>query len=116
MAYEIQATDVSEKLGNVFRVCNTVGQMLRLWPAIEGFLPEAGREKMLGRKVRSPYPHMAVNKTYNDEGKVIKETIVEGWRPEDLRPYELLISEALVMAELSDNIRHFNQTVEYRVA
>lgn len=113
LAYELQSNAVSNKLGELFRVCNTVGHLLRVWPAVESFLPEEGRAKLIGRKARSPYPEAVLEREYNEAGKVIRQEVVEEWRPETLKPYELLITEALIMPELSSSHRHHKENVEY---
>lgn len=103
VAYELQGMAVSNKLEELFRICNTMGHVRRLWPAIEGFLPEEGRAKLVGKKTKSPYPILAMDVEADDWGKVKSKKLKPEWQPSALKVYELLISEALVMAELKQH-------------
>lgn len=113
VALDIQSTMVSERIGELFVHCNTMGQVLRVWPGIAGFLPDEGKDKLAGKKVKSPYPEGLIHREHDSEGNTISRRLDERWTPEALKPYELLISEALVMAEVPRNISSHDHTVEY---
>lgn len=83
-----------EKVNAVADVCNTYGQLARLWPELEGFFGSAGKAQMAGKAVRSPLPQKALEWT-NGEPE-----LMERFRPEAFVPFAEMIAECLMLPEV----------------
>jgi hypothetical protein len=81
---------VKTKLDSLFKHCNTMGQVKRVWPNICSFLPERAQEKLRNAKVQSPYPTSMLD----DEGR-----LKAAWLPETLAWYDRIITESLLLPE-----------------
>lgn len=83
--------------------CNTFGQILRIWPALEGFLPPQALSKVKGQKIKSKLPAGV----FDTEGKLLRM-----YQRDVLDLYEMAISEALILPCESDTYPNFNVVIE----
>lgn len=96
---QIETTQVYEKVDRVFTNCNTMGQIHRLWPNLCSFLPERGQEVLRKMKVRSKLPEAVLH--YADDDEENERPLLDlEWRPEALRPYDAIITEALLLPDV----------------
>lgn len=103
MQLDIERDAVSTKVGSIFRHCNTMGQIHRLWPNLCSFLPERGQEVLRKMKVRSKLPEEVLH--YDDEDDQMERKnakLDDEWTPEYLAKYDSLITEALLLPDVDD--------------
>ncbi len=95
LGFEREKNALLMKLEEVGRVCTTYGQIVRLWPDLEGFFDAAGRRTMELKAVQSPLPKRAF---VYDSGQIV---LAPGLRPEALAPFAETIAECLLLPEVS---------------
>jgi hypothetical protein len=83
------------KVDSCFSVCNTMGQIKRVWPNLCSFLPERAQEILRNAKVRSRLPEDVVE-TDLETGKTV---LVDDWNPKTLVPFDMIITESLILPE-----------------
>ena len=100
MKLDIEREYVCAKAEQVFNVCNTMGQVHRLWPNLCSFMPERAQEILRKKKVRSKLPEAVLH--YDDETDPENERplLDDEWKPAALAPYDALITEALLLPEI----------------
>ena len=77
---------VISKVQAVFSVCNTMGQIHRLWPNLCSFLPDRAQEILRNKKVRSKLPEAVLH--YDDATDPEQEhpLLDDDWKPAALAP------------------------------
>ncbi len=91
---QLQTNVTYWKVSRALDVCNTMGQIKRLWPSLVGFLPDEAQEKLRQMKMQSRLPDNVL-----DEGKLDPE-----WHPEVLAWYENIIVESLLLPDADDDV------------
>jgi hypothetical protein len=104
---------VMEALSKVFDVCNTFGQIIRIWPSLEPMLTEHAREKIKRQKVKSRLPWQVYEVGPAEPGSLCEGDEDEkvdrsNWvlkpefREDVLRPYNHLIAESYLFPEVEN--------------
>lgn len=93
----VDKTRLSSRIKQVARACKTYGQVVRLWPDLEGFFPAFGREKVANAKVQSKLPDDCYewHETAADEFEATD--LIPDFRPENLAPFAEMIAECLLL-------------------
>lgn len=79
-----ETTRTASKVKAAFNLCGTIGQVKRVWPILEGFMPERARSRLDRMVMQSPLPDSIKGNP-------------EMWKPEVLAEYESIITEALCL-------------------
>lgn len=87
---------VLAKLDELFKVCNTIGHIKRVWPNVATLLPERAQLKLAEAKVKSPYPPGALDTWYEENGTQ-KSKLKDEWKPEALAWYDERLTEAMCL-------------------
>lgn len=97
---KMENVEVYEKVDRIFKHCNTMGQVHRVWPNLCSFLPERGQEVLRKMKVKSRLPDTLVeyDEEKDPEGK--HPFLNEAWTPKALAPYDAIITEALLLPDV----------------
>jgi hypothetical protein len=106
-----ETKEVCGKLDKLFDICNTMGQIKRLWPNACNLLPEAAQAKLREAKVKSPYPDAVLEVAYRDDGKEIA-LLSDEWKPEKLDWYDDRLTEALCLP-MTNPAEGFSVQIEY---
>lgn len=93
---QMQSDVTCWKVTRALNVCNTIGQIKRLWPSLVGFLPQEAQDKLQAMKMQSRLPEDVL-----DGGKLRPE-----WHPEVLAWYENIIVEALLLPDADVVVPH----------
>ncbi len=93
LRYRDETAKVEQQVNRVGRACSTWGQVVRIWPDLQGFLGEWGKEKVHGAKVKSPYPNAVL---------YLDGSLEEGFMPEVFEPFSNMLAECLMMPFIDD--------------
>lgn len=88
------------KIEEVAAVCQTYGQLYRLWPDILGFLDERGRATISAARAQSQYPDGAWQWGRTDTLQWEKRGLKEEFKPEAFAPFNAVIAECLMLPEI----------------
>lgn len=107
LRYQQETNKVVELVKLVGRVCATYGQVVRLWPELQGFLGEWGAERVHKAKAKSPYPEAVLEWTEDtDQERMTSDgTLKEEFRPITFEPFSHMIAECLMLPEI-EGIAH----------
>jgi hypothetical protein len=109
MQYNKETMNVVSKVKRIGSVCSTYGQVVRLWPELQGFLGEWGAEKVHKAKAKSPYPDGAIKWVDPDPTDSNVDVVADGledeFKPETYAPLTHMIAECLMLPEI-DNLIH----------
>lgn len=95
----VEKLAVERKVENVFDVCNTMGQIHRLWPNLCSFMPERAQEILRKKKVRSKLPEEVLHYDTERDPDNRHPILDAEWTPKALQPFDALITEALLLPE-----------------
>jgi hypothetical protein len=97
----IEYLAVEDKVSKCFSLCNTMGQVKRVWPNLCSFLPDRAQEVLRNAKVQSRYPDgvLDFSEVSGEENEYSLAKLNSEWEPAALVPYDMLITEALVLTE-----------------
>lgn len=99
MRMDLEQEEVTNKAHSIFANCNTMGQVHRIWPNLCNFMSPRGRSILEKAKVRSKLPDGVIR--FNDStGKYVLDP---AWHPSALVPFDALITEALLLPDMSDD-------------
>ena len=101
--YRAEKLALQAKLKEVAKVCKTYGHLLRVWPDIEGFLGDEGKEKLRDKQVRSPYPRDAMDQLVDSAGYPIKWQLKDEFKPAAFEEFSAMIAEALMLPQVDNN-------------
>lgn len=102
--YQADTDRVEAALGSVVKASSTIGQVVRLWPDLIGFMRPHQQDEVNARAQRSPYPRDALEWEYF-QGQDAKQVLKEHFRPEYFQSLHDVIAEALMLPEY-DDLRH----------
>lgn len=89
------------KVESLCQVCNTPGQIRRVWPELFGFMDETGKNKIFRAKANSPYPPevMRPKFEYTDDTdwKDMVTVLRDDWTPESLEWMNMIFAQALIL-------------------
>lgn len=104
--YESERIALIHRVNKVGNMISTYGQAFRLWPDLQGFFPEYGREKINKAKVASRLPDPVYEWEYYDdpeEGRIQKITgLAPDWTPQVFAVFTDMIAECLMLPEMED--------------
>lgn len=95
-----ETNQVLAKLDELFKVCNTMGHVKRVWPNVATMLPERAQLKLAEAKVKSPYPPGVLE----PDGDTQHWKLKPEWRPEALAWYDERLTEAMCLPLEFDEI------------
>lgn len=87
---------VTVKVESLARHCKTFGQIVRVWPEMQGFLGEHARHAVDNARVKSRYPEGVMEWRRGDDG-IPHTSLSEEWQPKALEEYNLYLAEALML-------------------
>lgn len=88
------------KIEEVAAVCQTYGQVYRLWPDILGFFDRRGRATIDVARAQSKYPDGVWQWEQTDTFQWEKRGLKEEFKPEAFAPFNALITECLMLPEI----------------
>lgn len=86
--YSQEAFGVCLAVSDLCDVCETPGQVARLWPNIVQFLPELNRDGLRTKRAKSPYPDCVVQ----EDGR-----LWEKYRPERFEKMDAILAETALL-------------------
>lgn len=102
--FKADTEEVEQAVRKVVKVSNSIGQVVRLWPDLIGFMSSNQQDQVKRQAARSPIPKGAMEYYHDDEGKV-RFRLAPDFQPERFRALHDLIAEALMLPEY-DDLRH----------
>lgn len=88
------------KIEEVAAVCQTYGQVYRLWPDILGFFDERGRATIDAARTQSKYPDGVWQWEKTDTLQWEKRGLKEEFKPEAFAPFNAVIAECLMLPKI----------------
>lgn len=88
------------KIEEVAAVCQTYGQLYRLWPDILGFFDERGRAMIDAARTQSKYPDGVWQWEENRYVAMGERRLKEEFKPEAFAPFNAVIAECLMLPEV----------------
>ena len=95
-----ETTDLAERIEQLASVCNTYGQLIRMWPELEGFMPPAVQTKIAEAAAISKYPEKAFKHSFSKELNTAVRTLRPEFKPTALAPFNALIAECLMLPQV----------------
>lgn len=93
--YARDTKNVQGAVADVVTVCNTLGQVARIWPDLVNFMSESQREVIKAMSVKAPYPREAM---YVDNSG--RSMPYERYAPARFEKMNMLLAEALMLPEI----------------
>lgn len=100
LRYKEQTDQLTEKVRRVGKHCTTYGQLVRIWPDLQGFLGEYGTAKVHKAKAKSPYPAGVLEWGDNSRG----DELIDEYKPAAFEPFSSMIAECLMLPVIDDLI------------
>lgn len=96
MQYQQETAEIARKVEQVGEACSTYGQVFRIWPDLQGFFGEIGRDRINSMVVASRYPDAV--RLFDGA-----QTLKPEFRPEAFEKYTMWIAESLMLPEHEGN-------------
>jgi hypothetical protein len=108
LQYDVERVEIMARVEKVMSAANTVGQIVRVWPAIGPLFPTHHRQRVVNARCKSKLSDRMVIIT--GEG----EQLIPDLKPEYLWKYDHVLSEALMLKDVcrdqEDELYHFYRT------
>lgn len=95
---------VEVAVNDVVKACNSIGQVIRIWPDLLGFMKPSQQDEVKNKATRSPYPKDALEWYHNGQGQVCHR-LAPGFQPERFKALHDVIAESLMLPEY-DDLKH----------
>ncbi len=102
-----------DRLDRLFEVCNTMGQVKRVWPNACNLLKEQARAALAESKMQSPYPLAVLDIHRDPVTGAERKSLKADWQPHSLAWYDDRLTEALCLPLMPDAQTPFMVEVEY---
>lgn len=96
LQYKRETDELARKVEQVGEACSTYGQVFRIWPDLQGFFGEIGRDRINSMVVASRYPDAV--RLFDGA-----QTLKPEFRPEAFEKYTMWIAESLMLPEHEGN-------------